>query len=157
MEIEAKDRILNIMGKLRQLESSMARYYLSCSEAWEEASSFWMELAVEEERHEKIIEDLCKIIDLHPGRFEEGLTIEPSAVESYIATIEEVTSDILKRKSSLHEALSFALKMEESILEGRFFEAVRSEDTGFARLVEVLADDLARHRQQIIEEIEKGD
>ncbi len=157
MTSESANRILNTLGNLRQLEAAMARYYLSCSEAWEENSSFWMALAVEEERHEKIIEDLSQIVRLHPEQFEEGLTIESSAIESFIASIQEKTSDVLGGKSSINQALSFALNMEESILEGRFFEAVRSEDTGFARLVEVLADDLARHRQQIIEEMEKGD
>ena len=157
MVTEAKDRILSILGTLRQLEAAMARYYLSCSEAWAEQSAFWMALAVEEEGHEKIIEDLCRIIDLHPEQFDEGLTIEHSAVESYITTVQERTSDILKGKHTFREALSFAMKMEESILEGRFFEIVRSENDGFSRLVDVLANDLAKHRQQIIEELDKTD
>ena len=157
MVTEAKDRILSTLGTLRQLEAAMARYYLSCSETWGEQSAFWMALAVEEEGHEKIIEDLCRIINLHPEQFDEGLTIEHSAVESYIATVQERISDILKGKHSSREALSFAMKMEESILEGRFFEIVKSENDGFSRLVDILANDLARHRQQIIEELEKTD
>lgn len=152
MVTEAKDRILSILDTLRQLEAAMARYYLSCSEAWGEQSAFWMALAVEEERHEKIIDDLSRIIALHPEQFEEGLTIEPSAVESFIASIQEKTSDVLGGKSSINQALSFALNMEESILEGRFFETVKSNDESFSRLVDVLAGDLARHRQQIIDE-----
>jgi hypothetical protein len=152
MTSDATNSILAILGTLRKLEGAMARYYLSCSEAWGEQSAFWMGLAVEEEKHEKIIEDLSQIVRLHPEQFEEGLTIEPSAVESFIASIEEKISDVLGGKSSVDQALTFALNMEESILEGRFFETVRSSEAGFSQLVHVLADDLARHRQQIIDE-----
>jgi hypothetical protein len=81
--------------------------------------------------------------------------VEPSAVESYIAAIHEKTSDILKGKNSIDEALTFAMKMEESILEGRFYETVKSNGESFNRLVEVLTNDLARHRQQIIDEMER--
>ena len=73
-------------------------------------------------------------------------------MESFIASIEEKISDVRGGKSSMGQALTFALNMEESILEGRFFETVRSDDESFRRLVELLADDLARHRQQIIDE-----
>ena len=69
------------------------------------------------ELNEKIIEDLSRIVSLHPEQFEEGLRIEPSAVESFIASIEEKISDVRGGKSSMGQALTFALNMEESILE----------------------------------------
>ena len=49
------EQILQTLDDLCHLEAAMAAYYLACSEKWESKSSLWMELALEEENHEKII------------------------------------------------------------------------------------------------------
>ena len=149
------EQILQTLDDLCHLEAAMAAFYLACSEKWESRSSLWMELAVEEEGHEKIIRDLARVVKTHPNRFEPGLIVEPTAIASYVDNIREMTSDILKDKINLDAALSFALGMEESILEGRFFEVIVSRNHTYLKFIETMSRDLAQHRQRIIKEIEK--
>ena len=154
MDTHASDLILRTLDDLCQLEGAMAAYYLACSEKWKDKSSLWMDLALEEEHHEKIIRDLANIVKVHPDEFSAGVRVEPSAVSSFVDNIRERTSDIMKEQVSLHEALTFALGIEESIIEGRFFEVIISSNRKYLRFMEAMSLDLARHRQRIIEEME---
>jgi len=147
--------IVNTLESLRHLEAAMGRYYLACSESWGEMASLWMQLALEEEKHEKVIGDLIVIVRKHPGQFRIGLKIERTAIDSFITGINEKADDVMKGKVALKEALSFAMKMEESILEGRFFELIISESRHYLSFMEVMSSELALHRQKIIEEMER--
>jgi len=150
------EQILQTLDDLCHLEAAMAAYYLACSEKWELKSSLWMELAMEEEGHEKIIRDLARVVKTYPDRFEPGLTVEPVAIASYVNNIREMTSGILKGQIHLDAALAFALGMEESILEGRFFEIIVSRNHTYLKFMETMSRDLAQHRQRIIDEMERS-
>ena len=150
------EQILKILNDLCHLEAAMAAYYLACSEKWGLKSSLWMELALEEERHEKVIRDLIRVVETHPDQFEPGLTVESTTIASYVDNVSEMTSDIMKGQVSFDAALSFALGMEESILEGRFFEVLISPNRKYLVFMETMSRELADHRQRIIVEIERS-
>ena len=57
-------------------------------------------------------------------------------------------------------SLWMELAIEESIIEGRFFDIIISQNKTYLKFRETMNRDLAQHRQMIIEEIElvkKGD
>jgi hypothetical protein len=155
MNASFADKILRTLDDLSRLESAMAAYYLACSEKWSGQSSLWMDLALEEENHEKVLRNLSKVVKTHPDQFEQGLAVESTAIESYIDNIAEMTTDILKGKVALDEALTFALGIEESVIESRFFEVIISRNQKYLKFVEAMSSDLASHRQRIIGEIGK--
>ena len=155
MEDSGTNQILQTLENLCHLESAMADYYLACSEKWKSISSLWMELAIEEEHHEKIIGDLARVVKVHPDQFKPGLKVEPTAISSFVENINEKTSDVMKGQVTLSAALTFALGIEESIIEGRFFELIISGNQRYLKFMEAMSRDLAQHRQMIIEEIEK--
>ena len=155
MDVTVTDQIVQTLDDLCHLEAAMAAYYLACSEKWKKKSSLWMELALEEEQHENVLRNLSRVVEAHPDQFETGLTIEPTAIASYVDNISEMHSDIMKGQVSLEAALKFALGMEESIIEGRFFEVISSNNKTYLKFMETMSRDLAQHRQMIIEEIEK--
>lgn len=160
MNTSGTNQILQTLEDLCHLEAAMADYYLACSEKWKPISSLWMELAIEEERHEKIIGDLARVVKVHPDQFKPGLKVEPTAIISFVDNINERTSDVMKGQVALSEALSFALGIEESIIEGRFFEIIISQNQTYLKFMDAMSRDLAEHRQMIIEEIalvKKGD
>lgn len=156
MEKAELEQTVATLELLMQVEAAMANYYTACSETWSEQSGLWMNLAIEEERHEKIISDLVKIIRAHPDQFQTRLNIESSAVESFIASINEKVPDLRHGKVTLKGALEFALGMEESIIEARFFDLVASNNSRFMEFTDTMASDLEKHRWKIIEELEKG-
>ena len=83
------------------------------------------------------------------------MTVEPTAIASYIDNITEMTNDIYRGQVNLDSALSFALGIEESIIEGRFFEVIVSRHQTYLRFMEAMNQDLSQHRQRIIEEMEE--
>ena len=153
MDAAGTDQILQMLDDLCHVEASMAAYYLACSEKWGLKSSMWMQLAMEEERHEKILRDLIKVVEAYPDRFEPGLRIEPTAISSFVENITEMTADILRNKVELDAALSFALRIEESIIEGRFFEIIISRNRTYLKFMEAMSKDLVQHRQVLIDEM----
>ncbi|MDF1525825.1 MAG: hypothetical protein P1S59_06120 [bacterium] len=155
MDTAGTNQILQTLENLCHLESAMAAYYLACSENWKSVASLWMELAIEEERHEKIIGNLTRVVEAHLDQFKPGLKVEPTAISSFVENINEKTSDLMKGQVTLSAALNFALVIEESIIEGRFFEIIISQNPTYLKFMEVMSRDLAQHRQMIIEEIEK--
>ena len=155
MNTSGTDQILQTLDDLCHLEAAMATYYLACSEKWKPKSSLWMELALEEERHEKVIRNLSRVVEAHPDQFEPGLIVEPTAIISFVDNIKEKTSDVMKGQVALSVALSFALGIEESIIEGRFFEIIISQNQTYLKFMDAMSRNLAEHRQIIIEEIEK--
>ena len=155
MEKTELDQILETLELLTQVEAAMASYYTACSETWSDFSALWMDLAIEEENHEKIIGDLIKIIRAHPEQFLKRLTIETSAVESFIVSINEKVPDLRYGKVTLKGALEFAIWMEESIIEGRFFDLVISNNSRYLEFTDKMASDLEKHRWKIIQELEK--
>jgi hypothetical protein len=72
-----------------------------------------------------------------------------------VENINERTSDLMKGQMTLSAALNFALGIEESIIEGRFFEIIISQNPTYLKFMDAMSRDLAQHRQMIIEEIEK--
>jgi len=155
MDTTGTDQILQTLDDLCHVEAAMAAYYLACSEKWGSKSSLWMQLAMEEERHEKILRDLARVVEAHPGHFEPGLKVEPTAIASFVDNITEMTADILREKVDLEPALAFALKIEESIIEGRFFEIIISQNRTYLKFMEAMSQDLIQHRQRLIEEMER--
>jgi hypothetical protein len=155
METAELDRVIDTLQLLIQVEGAMARYYTACSETWNELSRMWMELAIEEEKHEKILSDLKRIVKTHPDQFQVGLKAETSAIESFIASVNEKVPDLRQGKVTLKGALEFALGIEESILEARFFELVTSGSNRYREFARTMNDDLVKHRQRIREELEK--
>lgn len=155
MEARIQAIVVSNLEEVRRLEGAMAEYYIACSEVWPDRSSLWMSLALDEEKHQRVIGDLIGLVRKYPRRFRPGLAVEPTAVQTYITTVNEKASDILKGKADISEALSFALQMEESILVGRFFEIVRSEHPSFSRFVELLTVELEEHRGKLTEELDR--
>ena len=147
--------VLSTLDTLARLEGTMAKFYLACSESWGDSSSLWMNLAVEEERHGKIIEDLTMVVRKFPDQFQVGRRIEISAIESFITWIDEKTGEVLAGKVSLKEALTFARWMEDSILESRFSQLLVSGNRHYLAFMEVLGTELEKHRRNISEEMEK--
>ena len=155
MNASSEEQILNTLDDLSRLESAMAAYYLACSENWKGQSSLWMDLALEEERHERVLQNLSRVVRTHPDQFEQGLDIESTTIMSYIDNITEMTTDIRKGKVALDEALAFALGIEESIIESRFFGIIISRNRKYLRFMEAMDHDLANHRRRIMEEMER--
>ena len=153
MEKTERDQMIETLTLLTQVEAAMARYYTACSETWKEHSGLWMDLAIEEEKHEKILHDLAGIVKAHPEQFQIGLRTESSAIQSFIASINEKVPDLLHGKVSLREALDFALNIEESILEARFFELVIGRNQRYLEFMKVMNADLENHRRKIKEAI----
>ena len=160
MDTSGARQILQTLENLCHLEAAMAAYYLACSEKWRSITSLWMELAIEEERHEKIIGNLARVVQTHPDQFKPGLKVESTAISSFVENITEKTSDLMKGQMTLSAALTFALGIEESIIEGRFFEVIISRNPTYLKFMEVMSRDLEQHRQLIVGEMElikKGD
>lgn len=156
MEKAELDRIIGTLELIKQVEAAMANYYTACSERWSDATGLWMDLAIEEEKHERIIGDLIEIVRAHPDEFKTRLMVEASAIESFITSINEKIPDLRHGRIILRGALEFALGIEESVIEARFFDVLTSESPQFLKFVDVMASDLEKHRGKIIEELEKG-
>jgi hypothetical protein len=145
--------VLKTLARLKDLEQSMADYYVACSESWPEMSTLWMELAVEEEKHVVIVERLMEIVSSSPGQLAMRTEVELSAIDTYIMNIEDVTRDIRQKACGLKEALNYAKGFESAIFESNFLDLFEAGSRMFRELTVKVHEDLDQHRSQLEEAI----
>lgn len=149
MDQERLQQTLEVLGALVKTEDLMAVFYTACSEAWPEYSSFWMSLAMEEEKHSRIVSRLKEILAANPTMFEPGDPVEYSAVESYNLGISEMAEEIHRGAIPLESALRFAEGMESSLLESRFLSLLTSKSSTYRELQDRVSRDTASHQKMI--------
>ena len=102
-------------------EETIACLYQAFGRRFTEHAEFWNRLAEEEKQHAFWIERFIIRIEngdgiIKPERF------NPSVVADSIAAIEQIISNVSNPDVTLNDAVSFAVRCEKNIIEGRFYE-----------------------------------
>ncbi len=144
--------ILNTLHLMTELEEAMAAFYRTCAQVRGEASEPWLDLAQEERCHAEYVTRMASLIAECPDRFERRRNLNPAAIRTFLDYVESTTERLRRRElpaTDLTRLLSMAYDMEQSILESKFGEIVRSTDTKFQALMREIMADTAAHRERL--------
>lgn len=142
MPLKEKDR--KIIDMMANNEEAVSRLYSAYADRFPDYKGFWSELAVDEIEHATELRKLCELAEsgglfISEGRF------NPVAIANFSKYLEKEAEPDRVKASSLINALSVAVYIEESIIERKFFEIFETDSARCKQILSDLADETAKH------------
>lgn len=143
---------LEALKELERLELALEAFYGLCGEPEASQSEFWAALAREERGHAAAIRRMAIVLAERPDRFEPNRTFHVTAIQTFRAYVESLaerlrTGGISRRDQ--HRLLSLARDLEQSVLEGKWNEIVRTTDEEFQALLRDVIAETRSHKARI--------
>jgi hypothetical protein len=142
------DRSQNIIDLLIVHEEAVSRLYDSYASHFEDQRGFWAALAQDELKHAEQIRQLASGI-------EKGIIIHDraklnsSAVKLSIDHVNSKYEQVKSKEITFINALSVALSIEKSIIDGGFFDSFKGISKNAKQLVQDLKQGVEEHYNRI--------
>jgi hypothetical protein len=138
----------DLLAALQAHEEVIGRFYQVCAGRFADDAPFWSALAAEEAKHAGWLEQLRS----QRKDFPEIVIVERFSVEAIRHSIDYINKLIERAAHGDFErinALSLAMKLEEALIEGRFFEIIEGDPQQVHTVYDMLQADTQRHLQTI--------
>jgi rubrerythrin len=138
---EAQARIIE---NLIACESSLAELYEAYSRADSELSSFWKDIATEENNHATQLKSLLQLLERgvifkEIGRFDDA-TIAP-----VVNLVKKELEAIRQTPSSRTHSLQMALNLETSVFDAHFYDIVKADSPEYHAVASRLQSETRTH------------
>ena len=147
--------MLDALTVMKEFELSVAELYRTCDSLWPEDDPLWKNLEQAEIRHAESVEKMIFILSERPDSFEPNRVFKPAAIRTSISGIQGDIQRLKKREIPKTKLLFIARDLEQSAIESKYFERVKSLDVEFQGLVEQLRIDTTTHRDALNKKIEE--
>ena len=145
-----REQKIDTLNYLASNEELIGRLYITYANRFPEQHQFWQDLADEENKHASWIRQL-------QSKAEEGrlyIKTDRFNVVTIINQMKHIDDEIKrasKPETSLINALSFALNLEHSLLEQKYFDVFDTDSAELKKLLSGLAEDTKRHATKVKE------
>lgn len=156
MDIEASGDlkgILDILSCMEESEKAIAGFYRACGAVWTEQQEFWSAIEKEELKHVRNIEKMKDIIARKPERFEKGRPFSIIAAQTVVKGTLNNMEKVKAGQFPKTNALFIARDNEQSFIESKYNEIVKTEDIEYLTLVNEIVRDTVAHKARIEREI----
>jgi hypothetical protein len=157
--MEDPKAILKTMDMLAQLELAISEFYQTCADSWKTQEEFWSSLALAEVKHSHYIREIADLFSKSPGNFYRGRPFHPAAVSTVKSGIKNNIQKLKNGEIKENHLLFIALDIEESILESKYFDFLKSDDPRLQHLVMEIMNQTRHHKKMLenkIDEWKKG-
>jgi len=140
------------VNKMAEFERTVGELYRKFAEKFDEQREFWMNLALQEEGHAKILTDLPSMmesgtISYNADRF------DLSIIEATLDQVRASLARVGKSKMSLRDALYEALHVEQKILEKAFYAVFNTHSDEAKRLLNKIVSETNKHSKSVQEKL----
>jgi hypothetical protein len=137
-----------LLEAMQDHEKAIACLYQAYSERFEEYADFWSDLAKEERKHAACFSNLRSQLQENPDiviveRF------STDAIKSSIKYVNELIERAADPEFELINAFSLAVKLEEALLEKKFFDVLDGETQEIKDTLLLLSTETERHFQTL--------
>jgi hypothetical protein len=150
-----KARVLDVLAGLREFELALAAFYAVCRDLWPDDDAFWTELVQAELRHATYVTDTTRLVEGRPELFITPRNVTPRAVAEHIDYLCERLRQLWANRLGERAALIVSRDIEQSIIEGRLYDLVRSEEPGYTRLVDEIVNETREHARLVQERLDR--
>ena len=126
MDSQTLNAFKKIFDLLQKSELSLSDLYKTCSGVWPEDIDFFSEMANTEIKHSGYIRKISGLINSSPLEFESGRIIKSGEIDIMIEGAKYYASKVKEGKMEKLELLKAALKLEDSIIERKYSEILKS-------------------------------
>lgn len=144
--------ILDVLTLIAMAEGAMAEFYRTCAQVRGAETDPWLDLEREERQHIDRVTRMITIIAERPEQFERLRTFNPVAIRTFIGYVESTTEQLRRNElpaTDLVRLLSTACGMEQSNIECKYSEIVRSTDVDFQALLHEIVDGTVTHKNRL--------
>jgi hypothetical protein len=137
-----------ILEAMKEHEQSLARLYKLYAAKFLEYKGFWTELSLEEVQHADWIDKLQADIE----DSSEDFIVERFPLGAIQRSIEFVKNQAIAADQPdfvLINALSTALRLEEALMENKYFEVIETDSANTKHTLAMLAQSTREHYQRI--------
>lgn len=134
---------------MREAEQAFSDFYAECAKKWSESYTFWEEMSTAEIKHVGFMRRMAEIITERPEKFSANRPFNEAATRTVISWAKSNLAKVASGELSQEKALGVSLDFENSILEGRYNEIVKSNDIEYGNLVEEVVSDTRQHKAML--------
>ena len=131
--------ILDTLVQMKETEQVVSEFYALCADTWPVDLQFWTELSKEELEHENNIATMYQIVSDKPEHFEKGRPFNIFAVQTMITGIRNNIEKLKKGEIREDNAILIARDIEQSFIEFRYSEIVKTTDIEYNTLVQKIS------------------
>jgi hypothetical protein len=140
---------------MRETERVVSEFYALCADTWPVDLQFWTKLSREELEHENNIIRMHQIVSGKPEHFEKGRPFNVFAVQTMITGIRNNIEKLKKGEIREDNAILIARDIEQSFIEFRYSEIVKTADIEYNTLVQKIMKETMQHKREIDEKSHK--
>jgi hypothetical protein len=141
--------ILDTLVLMRETERVVSEFYALCADTWPVDLQFWTKLSREELEHENNIARMHQIVSDKPEHFEKGRPFNVFAVQTMITGIRNNIEKLKKGEIREDNAILIARDIEQSFIEFRYSEIVKTADIEYNTLVQKIVKETMQHKREI--------
>ena len=150
MEQHDLENLTEVLKNMREFELTVAKFYQTCGDRWEEKKNFWMDMEYAEIKHADNIMRMSEILSERPEKFEQGTFVpSPSMLKTLISKLKAYVDGLKRQEIKEQEVFSLGVALERSFLESRYAEVVKSNDPEFNSLMREINADTIFHREYL--------
>jgi hypothetical protein len=158
MNIQASGNLKDTLETLIQMEKTeqtVSEFYKLCADTWPIDLQFWTELSNEELEHKRNIAAMYRIVSEKPEQFEKGRPFSVMATQIMITGIRNNIEKLRKGEIREDSAISIARDIEQSFIEFRYSEILKTTDVEYNTLVQKITKETAQHKMNIDKKIKE--
>ncbi|MFH1367894.1 MAG: hypothetical protein ABII64_02080 [Elusimicrobiota bacterium] len=149
----------NILATLQAMaegEIAVCNLYRACAERWPEDRDILDTLIDDELKHSAYLKKIYEMVEKNPGKYEVGRSFNPVGVRTFISYVNQNTAKVKNGGLPRERMMNIALDIENSLLEQKFSELLKTGDIEFATLAKEIDSETLNHRKKIQERIAKS-
>jgi hypothetical protein len=143
------EKAAELLGTMRELELALEAFYSACAAAFPTETSFWQPIATQERHHAENLERMIDLVAERPERYSWGRMFRPQAVMTMVTGVRAKTESVKRAELDSRAALLLARGYEDSLLEGRYEEVLRTQEPGYAALAREILEQTKAHKAGI--------
>jgi len=140
---------------MADFELAVADLYRMCSQVWLADKEFWADMEQAELKHAENIHKIGKTVLEKPELFELAHPMRFVALRTSISGIKWNMERIRKKDLSEKNMFFIARDLEQSALEAKYAEILKTDDSDSKSLINEVLSDTVAHRERLDEKIRK--
>ena len=137
-----------ILETLAVCEDRIGATYEAFAGIFPQFAEFWSKLANEERRHAQMLKNL-RIFLAHGHLFRNIGRFSPERIQALQMLLDEIHQTLATGKMTASEAFAAAMKLECSLVDGRFYNEVSSDAPEYATVAKAMLNETNEHIARI--------
>jgi hypothetical protein len=146
---------LEALNVMVESETTVAEFYLLCSERFTEHHTFWAAIAREELAHAQVIRRLIELVNIQPNEFTPGKSTPVDAIKAFIKRTQSNIETVKQSELPEDKALLMAYHVENTFIELQYGDVVNTENEDYRALLGQVIADTLKHKERVVARMRK--